>query len=247
MAPTPAKAGAGSEAKKRGAKATKPRETRKIAASRREPANPEERKASLALLLSHPVRVRILAAAHREPISPSGFAREHGLDTGHVSEHFRRLEAHGAIVFLRTEPGAKRGTVRKLYVGAKRGIITTQEWQTLTASMQKDIASAGLQDFVVVSAQAIETGSFNRREDFVLTWDEAELDELAWRKLTKMLRLVWKKVPALEEESERRLKKTSTSGLKTIVGLAAYEAPSPVETKKTRLRAPTKTKTSPSQ
>lgn len=184
-----------------------------------------QRKASLAFLLAHPIRVQILAASHRAPVSPSGFAREHDLKTTSVAEHFRRLAEYDAIKLLRTEP--VRGSVRHLYVGTKRGVITAKDWENLPASVQSDIAAAGLTDFVVVTAEAIDTGSFNRRPDFVLTWDEAELDEVAWNKLTKMLKLLWTKVPALEEETELRLKASGESGVKVIVGLAAYEAPTP--------------------
>lgn len=185
-----------------------------------------ERKASLAFLLSHPTRVQILAASHRAPVSPSGFAREHGLKTTSVAEHFRRLAEYGAIKLLRTEPVG--GSVRHLYVGTKRGVITAKDWKNLPASVQSDIAAAGLSDFVVVTAEAIDTGSFNRRPDFVLTWDEATLDEIAWDKLTKMLKLLWTKVPALEDETEDRLENGGGPGLmKAIVGLAAYEAPRP--------------------
>jgi hypothetical protein len=62
-----------------------------------------KRKASLAFLLAHPIRVQILAASHRAPVSPSGFAREHDLKTTSVAEHFRRLAEYGAIKLLGTE------------------------------------------------------------------------------------------------------------------------------------------------
>jgi hypothetical protein len=186
-----------------------------------------ERKASLAFLLSHPLRVQILAASHRAPISPSGFAREHSLKTTSVAEHFRRLAEYGAIKLIGKEP--VRGSVRHLYVGTKRGVITAKDWESLPSSVQSDIAAAGLSDFVVVTAEAIDTGSFNIRPDFVLTWDEAEFDEIAWDKLTKMLKLVWTKVPALEEEAKLRLEKSGDPGVKVIVGLAAYEAPRPYD------------------
>jgi len=186
-----------------------------------------ERKASLAKLLSHPVRVQILAAAHRRAISPSEFAKEHGLSTSGVAEHFRKLADYGAIKLVRLEP--VRGSVRHMYVGVKHGIITARDWQELPESVQGDIAAAGLQDFLGVAAHAIETGSFTARGDFVLTWDEAELDEIAWKTLTKMLGLVWAKVPSLEEETAMRKTRKGGSTMKAIVGLAAFEAPAPAE------------------
>jgi DNA-binding transcriptional ArsR family regulator len=190
-------------------------------------AGASERKASLAKLLSHPTRVQILAAAHRQAISPSEFAKAHGQSTSSVAEHFRKLADYGAIKLVRMEP--VRGSVRHMYVGTKRGIITARDWQGLPESVQGDIAAAGLQDFLGVAAHAIEAGSFTARGDFVLTWDEAELDEIAWKTLTKMLGLVWAKVPSLEEETAMRKAAGGVPTMKAIVGLAAFEAPEPAE------------------
>ncbi|MGH2976142.1 MAG: hypothetical protein ACRDLL_14945 [Solirubrobacterales bacterium] len=190
-------------------------------------AGSSRRKATLAKLLSHPTRVQILAAAHRQAISPSEFARAHGQSTSSVAEHFRKLADYGAIKLVRQEP--VRGSVRHMYVGTKRGVITAREWRSLPESVQSDIAGAGLQDFVGVAAHAIESGSFAARGDFVLTWDEADLDEVAWKTLTQMLGLVWAKVPSLEEESAMRRAQTGAPGMKAIVGLAAFEAPRPAE------------------
>jgi hypothetical protein len=222
MAPRPATTKASGKAGERGSGRSAP-----AGRGGKQAAPHEVRKASLAFLLSHPVRVQILAAAHREAVSPSGFARDHGLETSAVAEHFRRLADYGAIKLLRTEP--VRGSVRHLYVGTKRGVITARDWQTLPESVQNDIAAAGLQDFLVVTAHAIETGSFTARSDFVLTWDEVELDEIGWDTLAKMLRLLWAKLPALEEESELRLEKSGEPGMKAVVGLAAFEAPRAAE------------------
>lgn len=229
MAPRPAKTGAGGGAAKDGASKAKANASKgkgrpKNAAERRKkPGNAVEREANFAFLLGHPTRVQILAAAHRRPTSPSGFARAHDLKTHQVAGHFRLLEEYGALKLLKIEDGP-RGSRIKMYVGVKRGIISAKQWDTLSETVQKEVAGAGLQDFVVVSAQAIEAGSFSKRKNFVFTWDEAEMDEIAWNKLTKMERLLWAKVPALEEESKVRQGTNSPPLFKVVVGLAAFEA-----------------------
>jgi DNA-binding transcriptional ArsR family regulator len=187
-------------------------------------------KASLAKLLSSPTRVQILAAAHREAISPSEFARAHGLTTSSAAEHFKKLADYGAIKLVRKEP--VRGSVRHMYVGTKRGILTAADWRTLPESVQSDIAGAGLQDFIAVAVHALEDGTLAERSDFVLTWDEVELDEAGWQALTQMLGVAWKKVPHLEEEAEMRRAKSGEKGMKAIVGLAAFGAPKPARPKR---------------
>lgn len=188
-----------------------------------EAGKPSQGKASLAKLLSHPTRVQILAAAHRQAISPSEFARAHGQTVSSVAQHFKKLAAYGAIELVREEP--VRGSVKHMYVGTKRGILTATDWQTLPESVQSDLAGAGLQDFVGVTVHAIETGSFTDREDFVFTWDELNLDETAWTTLNQMLKLLWTRAASLEEEAAIRTSQNGGEAMKAILGLAAYEAP----------------------
>src|SRR3954451_23446741 len=102
-----------------------------------EATGPGQGKASLAKLFSHPTRVQILAAAHRQAISPSEFARAHGQTVSSVAQHFKKLAAYGAIELVREEP--VRGSVKHLYIGTKRGILTAADWQTLPESVQGDL------------------------------------------------------------------------------------------------------------
>jgi len=57
-----------------------------------------------------------------------------------------------------------------------------------------------------------------------------------------MLRLVWKKVPSLEEESDVRKEQTGDEGMTAIVGLAAYEAAPETETSKEAAPKPARKK-----
>lgn len=199
-----------------------------------------ERVASMGKVLAHPTRLQILAIAHQRPISPSEFAKAHGKPTSTISHHFKKLREYGAIKLVKREP--VQGSVRNMYVGTKRAIYTESEWPTFPEAIKTGLATATLEDFIVVTARAIETGKFTGREDFVFTWDEAQLDELAWKKLGKMLRLVWKKVPSLEEESDVRKERSGDEGMTAIVGLAAYEAAPETETSKKSGRKPARKK-----
>lgn len=196
-------------------------------------------KTTMAKAISHPTRLQILAAAHQGEISPSEFARDYDMPTGTAAHHFRKLVECEAIELIREE--RVNGSIRHVYVGTKRAIYTESELAKLPESLQSGLVGAGLQDFVEVASQAIEAGTFITRGDFVGTWDEAELDEIAWIKLGKMLRLVWKKVPSLEDESEARLSASGGKGLTAAVGLAAFELPWP-KAKKSRRKAKTDTK-----
>lgn len=182
-------------------------------------------KTTMAKALAHPTRLQILAAAHQGEISPSEFAKAHDMPTGTAAHHFKKLVECEALELVREE--RVHGSIRHLYVGTKRAIYTESELSSFPESIQTGLAGAALQDFTGVAIDAIEAGTFTGREDYVLTWDEIELDEVAWKKLGQMLRLVLKKVPSLEEESAARKQAGGDKGFTAAVGLAAFELPWP--------------------
>jgi len=184
-----------------------------------------QEKAELAKLLSHPTRVEILKEANRHEISPAEFARERGLKTSTVSEHFQKLADYGAIKLVRLEP--VRGGVKKVYAATINGLITVSQWQELPPSVQSDLAAAGLGDFMGIIGHAIETGSLSARRDSIIDSDEASLDDIGWRTLVEMIRLVRRKLPKLEEESAIRLQESGETAVSVVVGLAIFEAPKP--------------------
>ncbi len=207
------------------------------------PPSREEEKAQMARALGHPTRLQILTVAHQRAISPSEFARSHDKKTSTVCHHFDKLVEYGAIKLVREEKVG--GSTRHMYVGTKRAIYTESAWPSFPESIQAGLATATLEELVRVMSRSIETGKFTSREDFTFTWDEVGLDEIAWKKLWKMLRLVFQKVPALVEESEARSSQTGEKLLKAVVGLIAFEAaeperPKPARRKRAKKKAPNK-------
>lgn len=184
--------------------------------------------------IAHPTRLQILAASHQGEISPADFAKDHEMPTGTAAFHFKKLRECEAIELVREERVS--GSVRHVYVGSKRALYTKSDLSRVPESIQTGLVGAALEDFVGVAVQAIESGTFTARGDFVLTWDEIRLDEIAWTKLGKMLRLVLKKVPSLEEESEGRMASGGDNGFTAAVGLAAFELPWPKSEKPRRKR-----------
>jgi DNA-binding transcriptional ArsR family regulator len=192
----------------------------------------EAEKSQMAKALGHPTRLQILTVAHQRAVSPSEFAKERGMKTGTVCHHFDKLVEYGAIKLVRKERVS--GSTRHMYVGTKRAIYTETAWPEFPESIQTGLATATLGELVRVMSRAIDTGVFTARDDFTFTWEEVPMDEIAWKKLWSMLRLVWQKVPALVEESEARSDQTGEKLLKAVVGLIAFEAAEPERPKPAR-------------
>lgn len=204
------------------------------------PPSREEEKAQMAKALGHPTRLKILTVAHQRAISPGEFAKEHEMKTGTVCHHFDKLVEYGAIKLVRKERVS--GSIRHMYVGTKRAIYTETAWPEFPESIQSGLATATLEELFRVMSRSIDTGVFTARDDFTFTWEEVPLDEIAWKKLWSMLRLLWQKVPALVEESELRLEESGEKGLKAVVGLITFEAAEPERPKPTRRKKKAKKK-----
>jgi DNA-binding transcriptional ArsR family regulator len=204
------------------------------------PPSREEEKAQMAKALGHPTRLQILTVAHQRAISPSEFAKSHDKKTSTVCHHFDKLVEYGAIKLVREEKVG--GSTRHMYVGTKRAIYTESAWPSFPESIQTGLATATLEELVRVMSRSIDTGKFTARDDFTFTWEEVGLDEIAWKKVWSMLRLVWQKIPALEEESGARLEQSGEKRLKAVIGLIAFEAAEPERPKPARRKKRAKKK-----
>jgi len=179
----------------------------------------------LAKSLAHPMRVSILAVANLRAVSPAEFAREHGIAVQKVSYHFRALEKYGALELVDERP--VRGAVEHFYKGTRRAIFGKAEWQEVPESVKGGLAGATLQDFVGVTVQAIEAGTFQARDDFVFSWDAITLDEPGWKAMVDKLKETWTWIASLEEQAAARLEKSGEKPLSAVFAVAGYETPRP--------------------
>jgi DNA-binding transcriptional ArsR family regulator len=181
------------------------------------------------------MRVSILSAAALEKkISPSDFARSHGLKVQKVSHHFRALEKHGALELI--EEVKVRGAIKHVYRATRRAIFGKADWPQVPESLKASLAGATLYDFTAVTAASIEAGTFQSRDDFVFTWEPVRLDELGWLALSKKFAATWAWIQVVQEESAVRLEKTGEEGITAIAALASFEAPRPAAEDQSRER-----------
>jgi DNA-binding transcriptional ArsR family regulator len=172
--------------------------------------------------LAHVTRIRILAAASsNDRVSPVSVERETGIPLGQLSFHFKVLVECGAL-----EPAGERqvrGAVEHFYRGVKRAIWGRADLAQIPDDEKKAAAGAVLVDLAAATASAIESGSLFAREDFVLSWEQMQLDETGWRIFAEMLALVWKRVARLKEEASVRIE-AGAEPVETFLAIAGFEA-----------------------
>jgi len=132
---------------------------------------------------SHPLRVQIMTLVNERPWSPNEL--HHELDEGlsQVSYHVKVLRDFKLIELVKTEP--RRGAVEHYYKAVERTFVREK-----IAAMLPGQSRLTLRDRIIADAdddlqQALESGSFDERQDAHADWLPMELDDKACKALNK--------------------------------------------------------------
>jgi DNA-binding transcriptional ArsR family regulator len=178
----------------------------------------------MARALSHPTRVRILMAmnAPSRRLSPKEFEDETGVAIAHASYHFRELEKAGCIALVDRVP--RRGATEHYYEPVRTALAWTREWEDLAPAVKQNLAASVLRGGVEAAGRAIDSGSFEARDDAHLSWDTMRLDTPGWERAAGILDRALAELLETAEESERRIEEGGEGFLATFL-LALFEAP----------------------
>lgn len=174
--------------------------------------------------LGHPVRVQIAAELNRPDrvTSPSKFAEKFGLSVSHVSYHFTKLKKYGCIEITDERP--VRGSTEHFYKASKRILFHSDEWSGMPEIFKNGIAARALADFLNVSREAIEAGTFAARDDSQFNWLTIRVDELGWVKAVNIIADALETLLALEKECEPRIE-AGAEAFNATFGLGGFESP----------------------
>lgn len=186
---------------------------------------------NLAVVIKHPIRAQIVAIAHQRAISPSEYAKESGISLSTASGHFKALRDADFLELVEEVP--VRGTVKHMYRATRRAYISASDWGKLGDAIQKSMGAAVLQDFNGRVTDALESGTFQSRDDVVLVWLALVLDEISWPKFIEVLTWAISEARELEVETvERRTDGKSEGCFPVTFGVAGFESPKESERSK---------------
>lgn len=176
----------------------------------------------MAKALSHPVRTRILARLNETVASPNELAQELGEPLGNVSYHVRALHELDCIELVKTEP--RRGAVEHYYRAVRRAWGDEAVWELLPPVARRGFAVEWFKESFQDARAAIDDGGFEDRADCNLYFTRLNLDEPAWRKLSKRIDSVLDYALELQAESAARMgEDRSDEEIRTRLILAQYE------------------------
>jgi hypothetical protein len=180
-----------------------------------------------AAVLSHPLRVRILALANERDLSPVEFCREgfapENMDVSHVAYHFRELAEYGCLTVI--EENKRRGSIEHVYRGIGRAYFSDADWTALTQEERVRISKTVVQGLFARADEAMMADTFDAREDRHLSWIAMKLDEQGWKELTTTLAAAFGEVEQIRSDAEKRLETSRASSVPATCAILGFESP----------------------
>jgi DNA-binding transcriptional ArsR family regulator len=170
--------------------------------------------------LSHPLRVRMLTLLNQKVSSPSELAEELDEPLGNVSYHMRFLADLNMVKLVRTEP--RRGAVEHYYEALEPPLISDNDWAQLPVALRRSLSDSTLSQIARDLKGAAKQGGFDRKNIHV-SRVALTLDEQAWDELSEMLADVLDRVRRLQEQSNKRAKRSNGTSIPTALVLMQFE------------------------
>jgi len=187
-------------------------------------------------ILSHPLRVRLLATANETDVSAVSFVRggyakglldhlEEGTAVSQVAYHFRKLLKAGCVEVV--EHHVRRGAVENVYRGVARASFTPEEWKSLDQERREEISGVVLQGLMARAESAVLEGTFDARDDRWLAWVQMALDEQGWDEICELCTRMLDDVERVRETAEERLGRAEEPVQTTPFtwGMLSFESP----------------------
>ncbi|HWB70450.1 MAG TPA: helix-turn-helix domain-containing protein [Solirubrobacterales bacterium] len=187
--------------------------------------SPEVVTQRLAKALAHPLRVRILAALHREVSSPNKLAGELGESVSNVSYHVKVLKDFECLELVKTRQ--RRGATEHFYRATERAFFDDSDWKQLPPSAQEGISGAVLGMIINDAAEAFEAGTFDARDDRHLSRTPLVLDEEGWEELNELLSETLGRALELQAQVATRMAEEKTEGITSKLSILHFESPAP--------------------
>src|SRR3954447_5775670 len=124
--------------------------------------------------LAHELRVEILAILNDRMASPNELAKELGEGLSQVSYHVKVLKDFEMIEMVKTEP--RRGAVEHYYKAVSEVFLPSWQMKLMPKSGQRTAFTNVLIELEHDMGTSLETGTFDKRPDWVVARDPGVLD-----------------------------------------------------------------------
>jgi DNA-binding transcriptional ArsR family regulator len=160
--------------------------------------------------LAHELRVEILAILNDRMASPNELSKELGEGLSQVSYHVKVLKDYDMIELVKTEP--RRGAVEHYYRASTKVMIPSWALKLLPKSAQRGVWGDVMADIEQDVGTSLETGTFDKRDDFVVGRDSRNLDGIARKAGEGLAAEFYERWEQLEVDTDRRIVNGESDG-----------------------------------
>jgi DNA-binding transcriptional ArsR family regulator len=190
----------------------------------------------VAKAVSHPLRVRILAALNETEMGPGEFTRRNpDVDLREASRHFRRLRDLECVELIGRRPGRGR---EQLYRAVRRAMFDFGAWEAVPPDKRRGVTGEALSTFMRRVGQAAEAGTLDRREERWVTWTALKYDEQGWGEFLESLEAAFDRSLQLGVDAPLRMRETDEEPIPVTVGLFYFESPPEEDDESAQLQPP---------
>lgn len=160
--------------------------------------------------LAHPLRVEILAIFNDRMASPNELSKELDEGLSQISYHVKVLRDFEMIEMVKTEP--RRGAVEHYYKASSKVFIPAWLMKMIPKSAQQQMFGDVLADIEQDVATSLETGTFDKRDDWVVGRDPRMLDGKGREDAEGAAAAFFERYEEIEGESANRRANGETDG-----------------------------------
>lgn len=173
--------------------------------------------------INHPLRVQLLTILTIREASPSEIAKELEEELGVVNYHARRLEKLGMVEIVRERP--VRGSTEHFYKATARPWWTTEQWSRVDPKLKAITTACGLDGLMADVAAAVNSGTFDGRNERHLSRTPMVLDEQGWMKVSAILDETLDAILQQSAQATERMADSGETPIPVTVGLLSFEMP----------------------
>jgi predicted ArsR family transcriptional regulator len=171
--------------------------------------------------LAHPSRAHALHILNQRTASPKELAQEVGTSVGKMAYHVRELNKSGYIELVSTAP--RRGATEHFYRAIKRAVFSDAEWAQVPEQVRAGIVGKQMEATGALLSNALESGSFERRDNRHHSLYEGLVDEQGWDEAMGLLEETMERLNEIQATSAERRMGGEEPGIPMAVSLIGFE------------------------
>ncbi len=171
--------------------------------------------------LAHPARGHALHILNQRTASPKELAQEVGTSVGKMAYHVRELNKAGYIELVSTEP--RRGATEHFYRAIKRAAFSDEEWALVPEPVRSGIVGRQLKITGDLISEALDSGSFEHRDNRHHSLQECVVDEQGWAEAMDLLTETMERLTEIQATSAERRLENEEPGVPMVVSLIGFE------------------------